>query len=550
MRKIQLICISLLLATSAAVAQTSSTFFRDLAETRNYSLGRPLAPAFTPDNRTVIFLRGGARDPVLRLYAFDIASGQERELISPEQILAGADETLSPEEKARRERARISTRGFTAFELSQDGKRIVVTLSGKLYLLPLDTLEVVALPGSNWIDPRLSPDGNFLAAVKDNDLHVIDLATRAVSQVTTGATETLHHAVAEFVAQEEMSRREGYWWSPDSDWIVYQENDESGVEVRYIADPLHPEFVPQPFFYPRTGTANTKVRLGVIARHGGPTQWIDWERDKYPYLARVIWSEAAAPLTLVVQNRSQQEELVLAADPTSGKTRTLLTEKDPAWINLDDSEMPAWFSDGQQFLWTTERGGTWQVELHRADGTLERVLTPKDFRYSRVLAHDEANGAIYVQGGPDPREAHIWRFPLDGGAGTALTADPGVHSAVFSEDATVYVHSYHRRDGVVGAEIVRDGMPVAQLPSVAEVPPDLPQVELTRVNVGKGTKAARTFDAAIVRPRPFEVGRKYPVILSVYAGPTAKMVTSALRAYFADQWMADQGYVVVRIDGR
>lgn len=532
------------IAAESNMATSSATFFRDLAQTRDYSLGQPVSAKFTPDGKTILFLRGGARDPVLRLYAFDVATGQERELITPAQVLGSAEEILSPEEKARRERARISTRGFTTFQISKDGTRLIVSLSGKLYLLALADLKAIELPGQGWIDPRLSPDGRFLAAVADNELHVIDLETRTSKAITSGATETLHHGVAEFVAQEEMDRREGYWWSPDSTHLAYQQNDNSDVEVRYIADPLRPEAAPQAQFYPKAGTANTKVRLGVIARDGGDTQWIEWDREAYPYLARVVWDEKEAPLTLLVQNRAQQKQVLLAATPTTGKTRPLLRETDAAWINLDPSDPPIWLKGGKQFLWTTERKGAWQVELRKAGGALVRMVTPVSFGYRRFLSVDETNGDIYVQGGKDAREMHLWRFKLKGGAGEQLTTARGNHSAVFSKDHGTYVHSFSLLDGRVGADVVQGGKVTAALPSVAETPPTLPTIELTR------TTGSIAFDAAIIRPKSFTSGQKYPVILSVYAGPIAKRVTASLRSYFTDQWMADQGYIVVRIDNR
>jgi dipeptidyl-peptidase-4 len=536
------LAVAMSFAVTAQAQNPSTQFFKDLAETRDYTLGQPVAAKFTPDGKSVLFLRGGARDPVLRLYAFDIATGQERELITPQAVLGSAAETLSPEEKARRERARVSTRGFTRFELSKDGSRLIVSLSGKLYMLNLPDLKAVELPGQGWIDPRLSPDGQYLAAVAKNDVHVINLSTLAVKQVTTGATDAVHHGVAEFVAQEEMDRREGYWWSPDSTHIVYQENDESGVETRFIADPLHPEAEPQTFFYPRAGTANTKVRLGIIARDGGETRWIAWDTDAYPYLARVVWEEKAAPLTVLVQNRAQQKQVLLSVDTATGQSKTLLTETDKAWLNLDNSDIPTWLPDGSHFLWSTERNGAWQVELRKANGKPVRFITPRTFTYRGLLSVDDTKGVVYVRGTTDPRENHVWAFPLNGGTGRQLTIAPGSHSAVFAKDHSAYVHSYHLRDGKMGADIV-SGSTVTALPAVVETPPALPVVELAKV--GK-----HNLDAAIIRPREYTAGQKYPVILYVYAGPTAKRVSAPLRSYFLDQWMADQGYIVVRIDNR
>jgi dipeptidyl-peptidase 4 len=305
-------------------------YFRELVETRNYSLGQPVSPKITPDGKAVIFLRGGARDPVLRLYEFTIADAKLREILTPEKLLQGAEEKLTAEERSRRERERQSLRGFTKFQLSKDGGKLLVALSSKLYVIARADARVTELPGQSWIDPHFSPDGRAVAAVNGGELHVIDLETKVDLVLTSGATETIQHGMAEFVAQEEMDRHEGFWWSPDSQWIAYQETDNSGVESRFIADPLHPETPPAKNFYPRAGTGNAKVRLGIIARAGGATRGLEWDREKYPYLARVVWKEPAAPLCLLVQNRAQQEELLLAVDPASSATRELLREKDAA----------------------------------------------------------------------------------------------------------------------------------------------------------------------------------------------------------------------------
>jgi dipeptidyl-peptidase-4 len=243
-------------------------YFRELVETRNYSLGQPVSPQLTPDGKAVLFLRGGARDPVLRLYEFTVADGVLREILTPDKLLQGGQEKLSPEEKSRRERERQSLRGFTSFELSKDGSKILVVLSSKLYVIARTDGAVTELPGKNWIDPHFSPDGQAVAAVSAGELHVIDLETKSDLAVTSGATETLQHGTAEFIAQEEMDRHEGFWWSPDSQSIAYQETDNSGVESRFIADPLNPETAPAKNFYPRAGTQNAKVRLGIVARTG------------------------------------------------------------------------------------------------------------------------------------------------------------------------------------------------------------------------------------------------------------------------------------------
>lgn len=528
-------------------------YFRDLAETRNYTLGRPVSPKITPDGSSVIFLRAAPRSPVLRLYELDIATGRERELLTPEKILGSGEEQLTAEEKARRERQRQSLRGFTSFQISKDGRQLLVPLSGKLYVVHRGDLGVTALPGQNWIDPRFSPDGKFVAGVRERDLHVVDLATQSSRSVTLGATDTISHGTSEFVAQEEMSRNEGYWWSPDSATLLYQETDESEVETRYIANALHPEEKPASFAYPKAGSPNAKVRLGLVARGGGPTRWVKWDAAKYPYLARVTWEQAAAPLTLLVQNREQTEQCLLAVNLATGATTELLKETDSAWLNLDPAwpgavneiPPPIWLADGSAFIWSTESGGTWQVEMRDATGQRVRGITPFNFLYRGILAVDEKDRSVLVRGSLDSREVQLWRFPLLGGNGTQLTQGRGIHDAVCFPSTGKMVHTFDLFDGRYGAEVLStDGNTIARLNVTAEPVAQLPTTELTQ------TKSLPAFDAAITRPRNFQAGNKYPVILQVYAGPGVKTVNATIRSYLPDQWVADQGYIVVRIDGR
>jgi dipeptidyl-peptidase-4 len=528
-------------------------YFRELVETRNYSLGQPVSPQLTPDGKAVVFLRGGARDPVLRLYEFTIADSKLREILTPEKLLQGAEEKLTAEERSRRERERQSLRGFTSFQLSKDGSKLLVALSNRLYLVARSDGHVTELPGRNWIDPHFSPDGRAVAAVSGGELHVIDLEKLTDTALTSGANETIQHGTAEFVAQEEMDRHEGFWWSPDSQSIAYQETDNSSVESRFIADPLHPETPPAKNFYPRAGTQNAKVRLGIVARGGRDTRWVEWDREKYPYLARVVWKEAEAPLCVVVQNRAQQEELFLAVDPSTGATRELLRENDAAWLNLDQKPMPVWLKDifsgvdGRQFLWSTERNGSWQIELHNVSGALVRAVTPASFQLEKLIDANDGDRSIVVSGGPDPRERHLFRFFIDKESEPQkLTHAAGRHDAVFGDTKEQFLHRSDLMDGGSGWDILRssDGERIAALPSVAERPASLPKVELLR------TEGARPMDGAIVRPRDFHKSERYPVILDVYAGPHHKQVLAQPDRYMIDQWMADRGYIVVALDGR
>lgn len=540
-----------MLNASTAFADDKSAeslkFFQELAETRSYSLGSPMRASATPDGKAVLFLQSDPKAPVLRLYSMDVASGQITELISPEAILKGTQEQLSPEELARRERMRMSLRGFTSYRLTPDGNAVLVTLSGKLYLVNRADKHITALPGEDWADPQISPDGTKVAAVSGNEVHVIEISTGKSHSVTQGATETLSHGLAEFVAQEEMSRFRGFWWSPDSTQLAFQETDESDVELLYIPDLARPEQPPQAHRYPRAGKTNARVRLGVVSVNGGSPTWIDWDTRAYPYLAKVLWEVKAAPLTILVQNREQQEQKLLAVNTTTGSTQVLLTEQDSAWLNIEDSELPHWMADGKSFLWASERRGAWALELRDNAGKLMKDVSDPAIGFRSLVHVDEKAGQAYLMASPDPVRNHVYRLNLKSGKAEALTLADGYHSAGFSKNGQVYIHSASLMDNTVTVEVCdTKGKVLHALPSKAVNPPSAPNLELTKVKVDE----KRSMDVAIVRPRDFKSGQKYPVLLEVYAGPGTKTVMAIPRMFLKSQWLADHGYVVVHIDGR
>ena len=520
--------------------------FDEVAATRGYTLGTPVDATPTPDGKSVLYLRSGPRDTIQRLFAYDLATAGERELVTPEALLGGKQEHLSDEEKARRERARVSVKGFTGFSLSRDGSEVLLSLGGRLFVLAQRDGRIISLPGEGWIAPQLSPDGSKVGALRDDDLHVIDIVRKTDTQLTRGAGETLQHGEAEFVAQEEMDRRDGFWWSPDSRFIAYEEANLSPVEAEYVADPLTPQQKPVEFRYPRAGTANAIVRLGVISAVGGKTVWLNWDNKTWPYLARVEWMKGG-PLALLVQNREQTEEQYFAADPHSGALRLLLSERDPAWLDLPaplPKEIPYWLPDGSGFLWMTERAGQVTLERHASDGKLLNPVTPAGFRFDALLDVDMHDGTAVVQGGTDRLSRQIWRVALKGGAAKPIAVGRGHNAGQFGEQHAIFAHDYNLLDASKGVDVLsRDGRMISRLPSKAEKPPFIPTPEY--FTVGK-----LGFDAMVLRPRDFDSSRKYPVILSVYGGPAAKTVWAAPRDYFTQACMADRGYIVAMSDNR
>ncbi|MAQ17226.1 MAG: peptidase [Sandaracinus sp.] len=535
----------------AVIAHDDGGFLELYAATGGFRSGRPTGFEITPDGSEVLFLRSGARDSDRALYAFDVASGREREVLTAAQLLGGTAAELSAEERALRERLRLTARGITSFQLSSDGTQLLVPLSGKLFVVQRrsaepDSIRELPSEGGYANDPRFSPDGKYVACVRGRDLYVIDVARGTQRRLTNDASETISNGLAEFVAQEEMSRYHGYWWSPDSRTLLFQQNDESGVEVLFASNPIDPAAEPHAARYPRAGTANAQVRLGLIGVNGGRTKWVSWDHDSLPYLAKVTW-QADAPLTLLVQDRTQQLERILVVDPDTARTTRLVEERDDAWLNIDHS-LPRWITGGEQplMLWSSERSGHWQLELRDENGDLVRALTPPELGYVSTLGVEENGAAVWIEASADPTERHIVRVPLQGEP-QRITRAAGWHEATLGpavDGEPLWVHvADTQAEGMTFA--VRRGTErtLHQLADESEAPPFLPAVEF--MTVGE-----RGYHAAVIRPRDFEAGRAYPVLLSVYAGPGYVKVRKGRDRYLREQWQADHGFLVVSLDGR
>lgn len=529
-----------------------ASFLRLYAETRGFMLGRPSKPKFTPDGKYVLFLRSDPKKAKMSLYEFHVSMAKTREVITPEALLKGAEENLSPEEKARRERQRVSVGGFTDYQISSDGINILTSLSGKLYVIDrgLGRITELNIGKGTLLDPKFSPDGKKVSYVLDYDLFVYDLATSKESQITKGGTEKKTHALAEFVAQEEMYRYTGYWWSPDSKFIAYEEADHEGVEQWFVADSAKPDQPPLPQYYPRPGKKNVAVRLGIIPVTGGETVWVDWDRKKFEYLASVRWDKQG-PLTIQVVNRVQQHLLLQLVDPKTGKTTTLLEEQDPAFVNVSPASqtLPKWSEGAKSFLWISESSGNPMLEVRNLDGTKPRLVSPqRDVSVYSLVGSDLKFHSITYLGNynNDPTRLNLRQHEGRGpSADNPFSNEIGVQSAVSSDDYYYHVLTTSTlkrmpRSAVFTIPTHSSG----ELPSVAIEPPVVPSVIIDRRTAIEG------LFTAIVRPTDFDPKKKYPVILDVYGGPHHLHVTQEMRPWLLKQWLADQGFIVVAIDNR
>jgi dipeptidyl-peptidase-4 len=496
------------------VTTPADTFPRQYARTRQFSLGAPRSFTVSPDGARVAFLRSsGGEDPVHRLWVQDVATGEERCVADP-VALGASDDDLPPEERARRERVRESAGGIVAYAADRDLRTAVFALGGQLWRCDLAAggAARVEVEGP-VVDPRIDPTGRRIAYVRDRALWVVEPGQEP-RRLAGEDAEEVSWGLAEFVAAEEMDRTRGYWWSPDGEAIAAARVDVRPVQRWHIAHPADPALPPTVVRYPAAGTANADVRLTVLGLEGTSVD-VEWDRDRFEYLAAVDWADDA-PLTLVVQTRDQRTLEILTADPATGATTVTHEATDPHWVDLVRG-VPTWLPDG----------------------TLLPAPPPGLAVRSVVTAGED--GIVVTASADDPAAIAVWRL-RPGREPEPLTPVDGVAGAAGNSNALVLVTRTLDRPGATTT--VTGACGTSAIRSHAATPMLTPRVEL-------GELGPRALRSALLLPSGWESGQgPLPVLLDPYGGPHAQRVLRSFNAFLSAQWFADQGFAVLIADGR
>lgn len=513
------------------------SFPRQYARTQRFTLGAPRTFSVGASGERVAFLRSrSGSDRVTALWVYDVATRTERLVADPRHLLDGepsaAQESAreSPQERARRERARESACGVTAYAVDRDARSAAFVLAGALFLADLVHGDVRELPVETpAFDPRPAPDGSRVAFVHNGAVWVVDPddpERYAGDRALVGEDDPdVTWGLAEFVAAEEMGRLRGYWWAPDASRLLVARVDQSRVQRWHVADPADPAREPVTLAYPAAGTANPDVSLAVVDLAGAHVP-VRWDRDAFPYLVEVTWAPDRAPL-LLVQSRDQRRKQVLRVDVTSGVTSLVHAAHDPVWLDIVPG-VPAELPDGR-LVWVGHVDGVRRLLVDAVP------VSPEGWQVREVV--DVSSAGVVFTASEEPTEVHVWRWST-GGDLDRLTDEPGVHAAAAAGEVVVRSSASMTWFGT------RTRVGEIRLASHAETPVLTPSVTLLR-------GGERDLRIALLLPTGFAPEQApLPVLLDPYGGPHAQRVLAARNAYLASQWLADQGFAVVVADGR
>lgn len=516
--------------------QQAETFPRQKARTRFFQLGRPRSFSCSPTGSRAVFIRSSSgSDDRGSLWLLDLESQAPEILIVDAAHLGGSDLDLPAAERARRERMREVAAGITGFSTDTAMSRALFTVSGIPYLveIPRETSDLAApveLPAPGpVVDPRLSPDGRHAAFVVDGAFYVVDLTSMSVTQLAAPQEENDFWGLADFISAEELERLRGYWWLEGSQSLLVQHTDESDVEIRWISDPANPEKEPVQHRYPVAGSANPAVRLAILGLDGTRID-LDWDHDAFPYVTSVHVCEGGVALSMLT--RDQRTQSVCRLDTTTGALTEIAQHVDDCWVDVVHG-VPSFLPDGTLIEVLPDRAtDTYRVHL---DGV---PLSPAGLQVTAVL--EEADDHLIVLAQPTAITQAAYRLALDGScealtdtdAWCSLTASGAmriVMRASATETRTVYTASNGTTSHIIA--------------NLAETPMITPHAHF--VTVGP-----RQLNAIVLLPTGFVRGSaKLPVIMSPYGGPHAQRVISAAGTFLTEQWLADQGFAVVVIDG-
>jgi dipeptidyl-peptidase 4 len=527
------------------------SFPRQQARTQGFTLGVPHSFSIAPDGSRIAFLRsvsGTDRDTCL--WVRDTASGTERLVADPRELLAGGAEDLPAEERARRERTRQAAAGVVSFAADEALTIAAFALSGRLFVADLragagpdgavaespvgespvgeSTVRALATP-TPVLDPHPDPTGTHVAYVAGGALRVVACNGGSDRALAVPEAENVTYGLAEFVAAEEMFRTRGFWWSPDGQRLLVARVDTTPVGRWHISDPANPGRPPAVVAYPAAGTANADVTV-VLAGLDGTLTPVDWDTTRMPYLISVHWSAAGPPL-LRVSSRNQRTMQVLAV-ADDGTTKVICEDTDPAWVDVIVGT-PAWTADGR-LVRVIARDGAYRLMIG------DEPATPTTLNVEEVL--DAGPDVLFTAKDENPAELHVYSGGGPDGV-VRLTSEPGVHHAARGGDLVALTS---RSVDWFGARVTlrRGGEHAGEIRSLAETPVLTPEVTF----FSAGPLALR---CALLLPRGHQRGSgRLPVLCDPYGGPAAQRVVSSRNAYLTSQWFADQGFAVLIADGR
>lgn len=468
-------------------------------------------------------------------------------------------------------RTLFDTKNFTEIQYvdsytfdEKEGKILIATNSkpifrhsftAEYFVLDIATQKIQKLTNKEVQEPTFSPDGTKVAFAFQNNLYIKDLLSGVEEQITTdGKKNHIINGITDWVYEEEFAFVRGFDWNASGDKLAYIRFDESQVP-EFSMDIYNQGLYPtqEVFKYPKAGEKNSEVSLHVFDARSNKTKTVDLSNYNDFYIARIDWTKDSNILSAQVLNRHQNNLDLLFIDGTTAIAKVVLNEKDKAYVDVTDNLT---FLSDNSFIWTSEQSGYNHIYHYDKSGKLKKQVTNGNWEVTAYYGYDEKNKTVYyqsVENGSINRD--IYAVKINGKGKIRLSEQTGTNEATFSPNFQYYINSFsnattapvytlnNSKDGKVLKTIVENKILEAKLAQY-----DVAPKEFFTLTTEKGHE----LNAWIIKPKNFDVSKKYPVFMYQYSGPGSQQVANSWNN-INDYWfmmLAQQGYLVVCVDGR
>ncbi len=454
------------------------------------------------------------------------------------------------------------------FSLSEDEQKILIQTesepiyrrSSKEVNYVYDRSTKVLKPLSNkgkQMHASFSPDGNFVAFVRENNVYLVDLKQGKEKAVTTtGVNNKLIHGASDWVYEEEFSFAKAYFWSPDSKKIAYYSFNEEKVpeyNMQMWGD-LYPK--DYRYKYPKAGEANSIVSISIYQLPTAKTVKVDVGTETNQYIARVKWTQDANILSLMRLNRLQNHLDLMHANATTGKSSIVYQEDSNTSLEIESiGDDITYLKDKAHFVFSSEKSGFKHLYLGEiATGKLTPI-TQGNWEVADVYGVDEVNQVIYYSSAEiSPIQREVYKIKMDGTGKQMLSVKGGMNSANFSSDFSLY--TLNHISATEPLQIVLKNAK-GEVVRVLEENTKLKQQfkdygfsfrEFIKVPIDGGVE----LNGYWIRPKNFDPNKKYPVLMHVYGGPGSQQVldTWGGQDFIWYQYLLSKGYLIYCVDNR
>ena len=423
------------------------------------------------------------------------------------------------------------------------------------YLFDIASKSLIKISDNPIQEPLLNKNGSKIAYAFENNLYVFDVTTKKTTQITKdGKKNAIINGITDWVYEEEFAFVRAFDWNADGTKLAFIKFDESDVPVFSMdiyGEDLYPQ--QQVFKYPKAGENNSKVSLHLFDVSKASTQNVTLNAETAYYIPRIKFTNNTNVLSVQTLNRHQNQLNLLFVDANSGKTSTILTEKDKAYVDITDNLT---FLNDNSFIWTSEKDGYNHIYHYNNDGSLKKQVTNGNWEVTNYYGYNKSNETIYyqsVENGSTKRD--VYSIQLNGSSKKQLSSQNGTNSATFSPDFKYFINNHSSSTKAPSYTLVdaSTGKNVKEILNNAALEDklkkfDLPKKEFTTFK----NEVGNDLNGYMIKPKNFDAKKKYPVLLYQYSGPGSQEVADSWNDS-NDYWhmmLAQKGYIVVCVDGR